>query len=150
MKKCPKCNEEKLLLEFSNNKNNADRLCRVCKKCQAEYDNKHYLKNTGKHKTRRKLNQQNIAQWLKEYKQKLSCIKCGDKRYYLIDFHHKNPNEKEFNISDLKKRSISAMLNEIEKCVPLCSNCHREFHHLEKNDNIDLNKYLGVAELERH
>lgn len=143
MKYCPKCKQNKELEDFSKNKNSEDGLYRVCKICKAEYDHKHYLKDTGKHKVRRKLIQQNIAQWLRDYKKTLSCIKCGDNRHYLIDFHHKDKSEKTFNVSDLKKRAISSMLIEIEKCVPLCSNCHREFHYLENKDGINLEQYLG-------
>lgn len=32
---------------------------------------------------------------------------------------------------------------EITKCIPLCANCHREFHYLEKEENITLNKFLA-------
>ena len=44
-----------------------------------------------------------------------------------IDFHHLNPKEKSFNISDLTQIKVSPkkLIKEIEKCVPLCANCHR-------------------------
>ncbi len=56
------------------------------------------------------------------------CNECG-KIYdpVQIDFHHLNPKEKLFNISDLTQIKVSPkkLIKEIEKCVPLCANCHR-------------------------
>ena len=64
----------------------------------------------------------------------------------MLDFHHIDPKQKEFNIGDFKKKSKISILKEIEKCVPLCSNCHREFHHLERQEGITIYKYLDMAE----
>ncbi len=142
MKECPKCKQTKSLEEFGNNKRTKDGKQRYCKICQAEFDHNHYLKDVDKHKTRRRKNQQTIAQWLREYKQKCSCKKCGEKRWYVLEFHHIDPKEKDFNISDLKRRSIKGMLKELEKCEVLCSNCHTEFHYLEREQGITFNKYI--------
>lgn len=61
---------------------------------------------------------------------KTNCVKCGESRKYIIDFHHKNPSEKTFEISDIFRRSEEEVINEVKKCVCLCRNCHGEFHHL--------------------
>ena len=51
--------------------------------------------------------------------------KCSDS----LDFHHRDPETKKFGISvDGITRSWSRVKNEIEKCVLLCANCHREVH----------------------
>lgn len=44
-----------------------------------------------------------------------------------MDFHHLNPTEKDFNISD-RMTSFEAIRPELDKCVLLCSCCHREVH----------------------
>jgi predicted HNH restriction endonuclease len=31
---------------------------------------------------------------------------------------------------------------ELKKCICLCSNCHREFHHFAKTKGITLEEYL--------
>jgi len=58
------------------------------------------------------------------------CSKCEyNKCIEALEFHHKNPTEKDFNIS--KKghcRSLARVKSEIEKCDLLCANCHREIH----------------------
>ncbi len=58
------------------------------------------------------------------------CSKCGyNKCQDAIEFHHNNKDEKEFGISKLKKRKITKqVILELEKCTPLCANCHREVH----------------------
>jgi len=57
------------------------------------------------------------------------CQKCGyDKCYAAFDFHHRDPNIKEYAWNDLKKRSRKTIFEELDKCDLLCANCHRETH----------------------
>ena len=62
------------------------------------------------------------------------CMKCGYSKYpEVLEFHHKDPKQKDFNVS--KKghcRSWERVKKEIEKCVLLCANCHREIHVEQK------------------
>ena len=81
-------------------------------------------------------------QYSKKNKKEHPCVKCGCNKFYLIDFHHTNPKEKDYAISDNPNASIETILKEIEKCVPLCANCHREFHYLERESGITLEQYL--------
>ena len=61
------------------------------------------------------------------------CLICGyDRCPASFDFHHPVPEEKGFNIaSEMGSMTYQALLEETEKCVLLCSNCHRELHYLE-------------------
>lgn len=62
-----------------------------------------------------------------EYKGGKCCI-CGyDKYSGALEFHHKNSDDKEFGISE-RGWTISweKIKNEIDKCILVCSNCHRE------------------------
>lgn len=58
------------------------------------------------------------------------CMRCGYSKYpEVLEFHHKNPSEKEFSISYRGHcRSWKRVKAEIEKCDLLCANCHRELH----------------------
>ena len=60
------------------------------------------------------------------------CVKCGYKKYIgALDFHHKDPNKKDFGISNTPTLRLSDIVkNELDKCVLLCSNCHRYEHHV--------------------
>ena len=58
------------------------------------------------------------------------CQKCGyDKNYAALEFHHLDPNEKEFVWTRMRLKSWEVILEEIKKCILLCANCHREFHN---------------------
>lgn len=76
-------------------------------------------------------------------KQKIQCAKCGETRIYTLDFHHKDESKKEFNIGRLKKGSLGVIQKEINKCIVLCSNCHREFHYFANQNNMILEEYLS-------
>jgi transcription elongation factor Elf1 len=58
------------------------------------------------------------------------CIFCGYSRCQaVLDFHHLDPTQKEFGISmDGITRSWERVSKELDKCVLVCSNCHREIH----------------------
>ena len=46
-----------------------------------------------------------------------------------LEFHHVDPKTKEFGISSKGySRSWEKVKTEIEKCILLCANCHREYH----------------------
>ena len=58
------------------------------------------------------------------------CCVCGyDKCLSALDFHHLDPNEKEFGIGEKGyTRSIDSIKKEVDKCVLVCANHHREIH----------------------
>jgi uncharacterized protein YerC len=64
-----------------------------------------------------------------------SCIKCGESSFFKLAFHHKNPNEKEFNFGNKINIRWSKLKDELDKCDLLCQNCHRELHY--SLDNLD-------------
>ena len=58
------------------------------------------------------------------------CQGCGYSQcIQALDAHHINSDEKEFNISGSHSRSWESIIKELDKCVLLCSNCHREVHY---------------------
>lgn len=60
---------------------------------------------------------------------KSKCGICGyDKCLSALDLHHLDPLAKEFNISSGNKNNWALLCEEAQKCVLLCSNCHREVH----------------------
>ena len=55
------------------------------------------------------------------------CLLCGfDSFQEALEFHHVNPEEKEFSLGSVK--NLEDQLTELKKCVMLCSNCHKGVH----------------------
>lgn len=63
------------------------------------------------------------------------CCMCGyNKCNSALEFHHLDPNEKDFGISAKGvTRSFEKIKVELDKCILVCANCHRELH--EEQDN---------------
>ena len=64
------------------------------------------------------------------------CEICGyNKCIAALDFHHINPKEKDFAISDSNiYKNIKAFKQEVDKCMLVCANCHRELHYQQDNN----------------
>lgn len=94
-----------------------------------EYRRKYYYKNKLSHYERNKKTNEKIKLFFKNYKENLKCSFCEENEPCCLDFHHLNPKEKEFNVSILTiYGSIKKLKNELKKCIPVCSNCHRKIH----------------------
>ncbi len=58
------------------------------------------------------------------------CQVCGYERCIeALEFHHLDPTQKDFGISHKGyTRSWEKVKEEVDKCILLCANCHREVH----------------------
>ena len=115
---CKKCNQNKSETEFYK-RTDRDTYQPYCKPCFSSYcmDRWHEVKLKAI-----------------EYKGG-KCQDCDQKfDYYLYDFHHINPSEKEMMWNKLRLRSWKKITKELDKCVLLCCMCHRTRHHLENKD----------------
>ena len=55
------------------------------------------------------------------------CSRCGyDKCVNALEFHHRDPTQKLFNVSRMTSHSRAKVLAEAEKCELVCANCHAE------------------------
>jgi len=65
-----------------------------------------------------------------------SCIGCGniniEEKLPALEFHHRNPNKKEFKWEHLSKYPINNIINILknEDCICLCKNCHSLVHSI--------------------
>lgn len=65
------------------------------------------------------------------------CEECGAFDIAFMDWHHKDPSTKVATVNRLKRDStLEATLAEIEKCICLCSNCHRKLHYYERCNEV--------------
>lgn len=62
------------------------------------------------------------------------CQDCGiEGPPCIYDFHHRDPSQKDFHLSSNMSRTWERIKTELDKCMLLCSNCHRILHWLEKD-----------------
>ena len=90
----------------------------------------------GKHRETNARRKAKAKEWMKTVKEKLSCSTCGEARWWLLDFHHRDPLEKEYGIAQILKGKKEVILKEIAKCDVLCSNCHRDLHYQQQQAAI--------------
>lgn len=57
------------------------------------------------------------------------CEHCGYDRFIgALEFHHLDPEQKDFGLGQAKLTNFEKVKAELDKCVLLCANCHREEH----------------------
>lgn len=101
----------------------------ICKDCVRANERKRYAQK---------------IQSVIDYKKTLSCKKCGENRFYLLEFHHRDPSQKDYAISDKIRVDVNQLVSELEKCDALCANCHREWHYLSEHGVItDYDEWLN-------
>ncbi len=127
---CSICNKEKNVEEFNFRNKEKNIRHYNCKDCVKISRKKSYNKNAEYYKDKSKRRRKEHANLYDEYKKTLSCKICGESESVCLDFHHIEPNEKEYNIALLKYStgSFEKVKREIEKCVVLCANCQRKVH----------------------
>lgn len=94
------------------------------------------MKDTRKYADRRKYLIDAVSKRRKELRKKSieykggKCIICGyNKCDQVLEFHHFNQEVKDFGISQRGyTRSWEKVKKELDKCILVCANCHREVH----------------------
>lgn len=102
------------------------RISGLCAQHYKEINSESYQKQIDRIKKRNR----DIKNLAIEYKGN-KCVSCGyNKCQAALDFHHINHGEKEFGIADMISKSMNfeEIKLELDKCILLCSNCHREYH----------------------
>lgn len=138
-RKCRECGleahtEEELEL-FKKSKKLPYGRATICNKCNREEVKKWDNENKDKRKNRIQRNREALKEYLGgTYK----CEHCGFEHNSSapFDFHHKDPNDKEGAIAHLvQNATLERLFNEVDKCVLLCSNCHRIEHERLRDDS---------------
>ena len=121
-------------------------MIKICKHCGIEFETqkngttRQYCYNCspmGEQLTGNILHRR-MKEWALEYKGK-KCQRCGyNNSISALEFHHLNPSEKDFSLSDKTlSREWNVIKNELDKCILVCANCHRELHESEyQNSSI--------------
>ena len=142
---CRRCNESKDIKLFVNNKNKPNGKINLCKDCKKKVDKISYQKRKEKINEKKREKIRLFREQYHDLKKDKRCEKCGESKPYMLDFHHINEKEKEFNIGTEAWRTlnIEKIREEAQKCITLCSNHHKEFHYLNNLNNITLDEYIN-------
>jgi len=160
---CKICNVEKILNDFPYSNKELNLYRTECKECYSnkrkqkreqnldnarEYGRNNYKKNKenviNSVKEYRLNNKEKTKIWSKNYrlrenkkwedfKNTLECEHCGENDGCCLEFHHINPENKLGVISKLRFFKYK-LQEELNKCIVLCSNCHRKLHNKLKKE----------------
>lgn len=114
---------------------------KICAKCKQEKEDESFRvrsdrkKTGGKHSYCKECVVDLVS--LRRVQTKIKCIEykggecsiCGYKKCYsAMEFHHLDSSKKDFQINRSATLSFEKLKTELDKCVLLCANCHREIH----------------------
>lgn len=114
-KRCPKCkiikNREN---DFYKIKGQSIKVSGLCKECVV-VSNKERQRNTKRLAVNYKGGE---------------CVKCGyNKCIGALEFHHLDPTTKDKDYFNSRGGLTVDLKKELDKCILICANCHREEHH---------------------
>ena len=109
-----------------------------CTKSTVAYHLNLSTKNFARDRSRER--RKRIKTWFKELTKNDKCTICKETERLCLDYHHIFPEDKRQEMSSLVNEMFSKeiILKEYNKCICLCSNCHRKVH----GKLIDLENYL--------
>lgn len=98
-------------------------------------------------------NSEAVKYWRRRFKSKIcslfgnKCNVCGySKCQEALEFHHLDPNEKDFNFGNIRAnpKNLRNIIDELKKCIMVCANCHREIHygHISVDNRMYLNENM--------
>jgi hypothetical protein len=120
-----------------------------CVECNREYAKENYRQNKERYMLQAKKRDEQIDRLIVSRKS-VPCADCGAQYPpYVMDFDHLEAlGGKEFNIAAMRRRrmAISKIIEEMNKCEVVCSNCHRERTH-RRNPSTRYQKILDEQRL---
>lgn len=139
MKQCSKCRSLKPFAEFSKRSSTADGLQTMCKTCFKENWNVWYEGNKDReiaraienNKKRIKTNRVKLLKLLMD-----NPCACGESNPLYLQFHHRDPTDKEHNIATMVAESYGweTVLQEVAKCDILCVKCHIDLTSVQQGN----------------
>ena len=132
-KQCNHCLEWKDEEEFSWRWKNLGIRNKACKKCMVEFNRRYYQGEEGERhlqqvKARTDAARAAAKEYVYQYLLTHPCQHCGESDPRVLEFHHRHPNEKDMDITQIMSGgySLERLMNELAKCDVLCANCHRK------------------------
>ena len=80
-------------------------------------------------------------EFIQQYKMEKGCSVCGYNEIpQALEFDHIDRSKKKFSMNKAYKYKWSTIMEELEKCVVLCANCHRKKTTEDKDYLNNVNK----------
>ena len=121
MKSCTKCNELKSFDGFTIRRTRKGMIARHtwCKDCHNAYKRQNVLKKTYE-----------LKKYVSDLLLNSKCEICNISDFYALEFNHKIPSDKSFEIAQAISGnriqvSLEQLKSEIAKCEIVCANCHK-------------------------
>jgi len=129
---CPHCGRNLPYSNFTFKDKTHTKLSSWCRDCQKEKAKEIRASNIEKYRSKDRENKSSAYKKkrgiINSYKE-CGCVICGEKEPVCLDFHHINPDDKNFDIGkQFHIKATETIIKEIHKCVVLCANCHRKVH----------------------
>lgn len=80
--------------------------------------------------------------WVLNYLKSHPCVDCGEADVVLLEFDHRDPATKRWNINRMLRNrfTVHQLAREVAKCDVRCANCHRRRTHIQHGGG-----YRGAA-----
>ena len=104
----------------------------LCRVAQREVSRMYYQRDPAPYKARAKAGRQRARvrnrEKFREYLNASWCADCGIRDFAVLEFDHRDPGDKHYDISSVARgpNSWATVLKEIAKCDVVCANCHRK------------------------
>jgi hypothetical protein len=130
---CDHCKQEKDIEEFNWKYKALGVRHKTCRECMKWFVRRYFqgnahdehLRNVNE---RKKVAREVARQYVFDYLKTHPCVKCGESDPRVLDFHHRDPVQKETEVSKMVVNGLSLgrLQQEMDKCDVLCANCHRK------------------------
>jgi hypothetical protein len=119
---------------------------------KARKDSKrHYERHKPDYLARNTKDKHGKRDFIRQYKEFHGCMDCSGKfPYFVLDLDHRDPHNKKYAPNRIHLvASWDQMVEEINKCDVVCSNCHRvrsheKEHHFHRNVVTEEKRGSGV------
>lgn len=128
-KTCTKCKNDFSIDGFPTINKKTNKKSSLCANCKREYDREWWAKH--KHlkleekRVRSKRRHKSLRLYIVNFLKKTKCILCEISDWRVLEFHHRDQNEKKFNLANGPSYSLREIKIEIAKCDVVCANCHK-------------------------
>lgn len=128
-KNCNTCKTDKMLSEFRKDSSQKDGYQHRCKQCARVYHQSVYNATQSQKARTRNASRREIGKALIDEARSCGCSMCEEDDLVCLEFHHIDPNVKEFQVGGYGINfSLDRLRAEIAKCIVVCANCHKKIH----------------------